>query len=333
MSIFSSIFKGFTNPVGTLINAGTSILGGVLSSNAAEKNAQYAYESQKLANQGNMELAKYAYSQNLEQWNRQNAYNTPQAQMERYKEAGLNPNLIYSQGSNGNAASSPTYNPPTLQPASRNAVDYGQVIGNSIGQFNNLRLQQKEIELKDAQINNINSQASYNAVREALGGTQISLNNQLYGFRGSYNPLSLNYLSQRINNEVINANVLSQRAQNLAQEEQLLIANRRMLGLQYRKGSLEYKLAKQSYDDQLMQIRAQRVLTESRAFGEQLQNDVRKFHSDYVKNNGMTYSTSPLGFVGGAFSKAYNSVGKVYEKGRSFLGSYSSYLPSWSDHW
>lgn len=36
-------------------------------------------------------------------WNMQNAYNTPQAQMERFKAAGLNPNLIYGRGSEGNA--------------------------------------------------------------------------------------------------------------------------------------------------------------------------------------------------------------------------------------
>lgn len=38
-------------------------------------------------------------------WNRQNEYNSPQAQMERYRKAGLNPNLIYGGGntSAGNA--------------------------------------------------------------------------------------------------------------------------------------------------------------------------------------------------------------------------------------
>lgn len=34
---------------------------------------------------------------NLDVWNMQNAYNTPAAQMARYQEAGLNPNLIYGQ--------------------------------------------------------------------------------------------------------------------------------------------------------------------------------------------------------------------------------------------
>lgn len=54
--------------------------------------------------------AKQAEKQNefnLEMWNLQNAYNTPQAQMKRFEEAGLNPNLIYGQGTPGNATSAP----------------------------------------------------------------------------------------------------------------------------------------------------------------------------------------------------------------------------------
>ena len=42
----------------------------------------------------------------LETWRLQNAYNTPLAQMERLKEAGLNPALMYGQGNTGNANSS-----------------------------------------------------------------------------------------------------------------------------------------------------------------------------------------------------------------------------------
>ena len=33
----------------------------------------------------------------LADWNRQNDYNTPKAQMSRFKEAGLSPHLIYGQ--------------------------------------------------------------------------------------------------------------------------------------------------------------------------------------------------------------------------------------------
>lgn len=44
---------------------------------------------------------------NVENWKMQNEYNSPAAQMARYQEAGLNPNLMYGQGNNGNAGSVP----------------------------------------------------------------------------------------------------------------------------------------------------------------------------------------------------------------------------------
>lgn len=48
---------------------------------------------------------------NLRLWRMQAEYNKPINQMARYKEAGLNPNLIYSQGNPGNMTSSPTMQP------------------------------------------------------------------------------------------------------------------------------------------------------------------------------------------------------------------------------
>lgn len=48
-------------------------------------------------------------------WNATNAYNTPQAQMERYKAAGLNPNLIYGQQNTASPVSIPTMAAPKAQ--------------------------------------------------------------------------------------------------------------------------------------------------------------------------------------------------------------------------
>lgn len=57
-------------------------------------------------------LAKYAYSKDLEMWNRQNEYNLPINQMQRLEEAGLNPNMMYGQGvagATGQAREMPRY--------------------------------------------------------------------------------------------------------------------------------------------------------------------------------------------------------------------------------
>ena len=60
--------------------------------------------SQKSANSTNMKIARYQNAWNLEQWNRENAYNLPTAQMARLKAAGLNPNLVYGSGAQTTSA-------------------------------------------------------------------------------------------------------------------------------------------------------------------------------------------------------------------------------------
>ncbi|WP_270568770.1 hypothetical protein [Coprobacter secundus] len=52
----------------------------------------------------NLMLARQQNQWNIEQWQRENDYNSPSAQMARYRQAGLNPDLIYGQ-QNTSAAS------------------------------------------------------------------------------------------------------------------------------------------------------------------------------------------------------------------------------------
>lgn len=61
----------------------------------------------------NREMAQLQHGHNMELLKYQLDYNTPSAQMQRYKDAGLNPNLVYSQGSPGNMQSAPSY--PNIQ--------------------------------------------------------------------------------------------------------------------------------------------------------------------------------------------------------------------------
>lgn len=73
--------------------------------------------SQGSTNKFNAAQARLAYKRNVKFWNMQNEYNTPSAQMQRFKEAGLNPNLIYGQGNPGNAGPGPSYDPPKYEAA------------------------------------------------------------------------------------------------------------------------------------------------------------------------------------------------------------------------
>lgn len=78
-----------------------------------------------------MKQQEQAY--NLELWNLQNEYNTPAAQMKRFQDAGLNPNLIYSQqnvAQTPQAASAASFRPQnTAQKNYANAMStIGQVL-------------------------------------------------------------------------------------------------------------------------------------------------------------------------------------------------------------
>ena len=64
--------------------------------------------SSLLSNIGSKKRQNQADAKNIEFWKMQNQYNTPAAQMQRLKDAGLNPNLIYGSspaGASGSAGS------------------------------------------------------------------------------------------------------------------------------------------------------------------------------------------------------------------------------------
>lgn len=59
---------------------------------------------------------------NLKFWNMQNEYNSPEQQMQRFRAAGLNPNLIYGSGS-ASAGTASLLSAPDLDPAASKIVD------------------------------------------------------------------------------------------------------------------------------------------------------------------------------------------------------------------
>lgn len=89
--------------LGAIIGGVGSLLGGVIgaagSSHAADKSLQATRET----NKANRELAQYQNEWNLAQWNRQNAYNSPSAQRQRYEQAGINPYFALGNITPGNA--------------------------------------------------------------------------------------------------------------------------------------------------------------------------------------------------------------------------------------
>ena len=98
MGIFSSIGKFFSGSVGgALLNAGLGVVGNFLGNKQAEKN-------QQKQNEFNAAEAQKTRDWQEMMWNKNNEYNTPLAQVNRLHEAGLNPNLVYGNGTMQNVS-------------------------------------------------------------------------------------------------------------------------------------------------------------------------------------------------------------------------------------
>ena len=74
----------------------------------------------------NKKLAAQQNQYNIDMWKMQAEYNSPQAQMQRFSAAGLNPNLIYGLGNNGNMATAPQMVVPNAPELSKHLEKIGE---------------------------------------------------------------------------------------------------------------------------------------------------------------------------------------------------------------
>lgn len=132
-----SFFQSYGN---SLISGGAGIISGLfgaLGQNIAINKQIKAQQKENEKNRTyNFNLAQLQNKWNLEQWNRENEYNSPAQQMARLKAAGLNPDMMYQNGTSGlTAASSPsmTAGAPS-SPVDMSALGQKRTIGDAIHQ-------------------------------------------------------------------------------------------------------------------------------------------------------------------------------------------------------
>lgn len=148
------MLKNLTNPqagaIGAGLSAGQGILGSIM-----------GFRQQKIANRYNLEM-----------WNRQNEYNHPKAQMQRLKEAGLNPNLIYGQGSGGatgQASGAPTFE--KLNEQAYTPIDMPNTIG-ALQSFTDWDLKKQQSAKIQAETNATKASTLLSIAKTAFQGYQ-----------------------------------------------------------------------------------------------------------------------------------------------------------------
>lgn len=123
-----------------------SSIGSMIGQNRAIRQQIKAQQQENQKNREyNLMLARTQNQWNLEQWQRENDYNSPTAQMARFRAAGLNPNLIYGQMSNG--ASSPTLTSGAASsPTDMSAIGNKRNFGQAMQEMLNMEMQKAQIE-------------------------------------------------------------------------------------------------------------------------------------------------------------------------------------------
>lgn len=192
----------------SLISGGASLLGGLINAGSTSS-----------ANQSQLSYSKEMYEKQradaLADWNMQNAYNSPSAQMARFKEAGLNPNLIYGQMSNSpvvRSSSPQSYNPTPPQ------IDLGGAANMALTQY-------YDTKLKSAQIDNLKEQnllMKQDSLIKMYEGISKNLQNQKSEFevknQGDLLKMSLDAMKANIRQTSTTTNLTQEQINRVQQE-------------------------------------------------------------------------------------------------------------------
>lgn len=133
---------------GAAINAGAGIIGNLIAGRQSRKNLEM----------------QNAF--NVEMWNAQNAYDHPAAQMERLREAGLNPNLVYGNGAVGNTSGPAPKSADTSQ--IKPYFDPATAVSSAITTYQDIQLRNAQIDNIKAQTDNIQARTNTESFRTSL---------------------------------------------------------------------------------------------------------------------------------------------------------------------
>lgn len=150
------------------------LIGGAVAGLGSFFGSLFGANKQDSINQQQQDFAREMYARqrgdNISDWNMQNEYNSPQMQMQRLREAGLNPNLVYGNGSAVHTAGplrgaeAPKWDPKSV------AVNPGAAITGGLQMY-------QDIRMREAQTDNLKTQNTVMVQDQLLKQAQTNITN------------------------------------------------------------------------------------------------------------------------------------------------------------
>lgn len=210
-------------------------------------------------------LARYQADMNEKYLQAQLNYNTPQAQMARYQQAGLNPQLIYGQGTPGNQTA-------PLQYPQQRSVDQTAALSQIGPNFMNALMTQSQVQAIDAK------------TRDTYVVTRLhELQNQVL----ARNPALQDSGFEAIMSSLISsAEIKASESKIKGQEARLLTTQDMSTGLQWGEEMFlrQMDLLEQKYKLGSLDATLKGQVVKSKEF----QNDLLKIQSEWMKDGKIT---------------------------------------------
>lgn len=254
---------------------------------------------QRKANEQERQFALGMYNRQrsdaLADWQMQNEYNSPAAQMQRFKDAKLNPNLIYGQMSQG--ATVRTSSPGNYSPRAPQV---------ETSMFANSLMAMYDLMLKQAQTDNLKAAADLTRQQREQVRVHTASEAQEMGFRGALFPTSLEQARETLRKTMVETTVIS--AQN--ERAALLNAQTLMKGVQEIL-LLKLQQANMIQDNEIKQREVQRI--EQMIELAKKENIIKQFDVDLTEQN----KRPGDGFI---FRKAQGILNLLEKAARWLLG-------------
>lgn len=140
-----------------IIGAVGGLVKGIVGAKSSNSNTKKAIEAQREENEKtrlfNRESAELANKWSIDQWNRENEYNLPSNQVQRLRDAGLNPDLMYSNGAGSllSAASPSVSQSSPASPTDMSPLANRKTVGDVLDSAMNASMQAAQVKLLDSQ--------------------------------------------------------------------------------------------------------------------------------------------------------------------------------------